>query len=104
MAKTNRKFGRWLDEVSHLAMVCNKDPMEVALAIFRGNLLKYISKLVSSGLNWLPIKVHLQERFSEYCSSVTMAKHILAQLKQGELPMHEYITKFGEMTQAYLQH
>ena len=75
--------------------------MEVALAISRGNLHKYISELVSSGLNWSPIKVPLLERFSE-CGSVTMAKHKLTQLKQSELPMHEYITKFGDMAeQAY---
>ena len=72
--------------------------MEVALAISRGNLHKYISKLVSSGLSWLPIKAHLQERFSE-CSSVTMAKHKLTQLKQSELPMHGYITKFGDLAE-----
>ena len=41
--------------------------------------------------------MHLQERFSE-CSSATMAKHKLTQLKQSELPIHEYIIKFGEMT------
>ena len=72
--------------------------MEVALAISRGNLHKYISELVSSGLSWSPIKVHLQERFSE-CSSVTMAKHKLTQLKQSELLMHEYIAKFGDMAE-----
>ena len=96
--KDPQEFGRWLDEVSHLATVCNKDPMEVALAISRGNLLKYISKLVSSGVSWLPIKAHLQERFLE-CGSATMAKHKLTQLKQGDLPMHEYITKFVKMTE-----
>ena len=73
------------------------DPMGVALTISRGNLHKYMSELVSSSLSWLPIKAHLQERFSE-CGSATMAKHKLAQLKQDELPMHEHITKFGEMT------
>ena len=57
--KDPQEFGRWLDEVSHLATVCNKDQMEVALAISRGHLHKYISELVSSGLSWSPIKVHL---------------------------------------------
>ena len=71
--------------------------MEVALAISRGNLHKFINKLVSSGFGWSPIKSHLQERFSE-CSSATMAKHKLTQLKQSELTMHKYIAKFGEMT------
>ena len=96
-SKDPQEFGRWLDKVSCLATVCNKYPVEVALAISRENLHKYISKLVSSRLNWLPIKAHLTEKFSEF-SSANMAKNKLAQLKQGELPMHEYITKFGEMT------
>ena len=72
--------------------------MEVALAISRGNLHKFISELVSSSLEWSPIKVHLQERFSE-CGSATMAKHKLTQLKQSKLPMHKYVAKFGEMTE-----
>ena len=59
---------------------------------------KYTSELVSIGLSWLPIKAHLQERFSD-CSSVTMAKHKLTQLKQLELPMHEYIAKLGNMAE-----
>ena len=72
--------------------------MEVALAISRGNLYTFISELVSSGLGWSPIEMHLPERFSE-CSSATMAKHKLTQLKQSELPIHEYIAKFGEVTE-----
>ena len=76
--------------------------MEVALAIFKGTFHKHISELVSSGLSWLPIKVQLQERFSE-CGSTTMAKHKLTQLKQSELPMHEYIAKFSDMAEhAYI--
>ena len=70
----------------------------MALAISGGNLHKYISELVPSGLSWSPIKVHLQERLSK-CSSVTMAKHKLTQLKQSELLMHEYIAKFGDMAE-----
>ena len=93
--KNLQEFGMWLDEVSRLATICNKNPIEVALAISKGNLHKYISKLVSSGLSWLPIKMHLQERFSE-SGSTTMANHKLTQLKQAELPMHEYIVKFGD--------
>ena len=88
----------WLDEVSRLATICNKNPIEVALAISKGNLHKYISELVSSGLSCLPIKAHLQERFSE-CGSATMGKHKLTQLKQAELPMHEYIAKFSDMAE-----
>ena len=88
----------WLDEVSWLVTICNKNTIEVALEISKGHLLKYINELVSSGLNWLPIKVHLQERFSE-CGSATMAKHELTQPKQLQLPMHGYIAKFGDMTE-----
>ena len=95
-AKNPQEFGTWLDKVSQLATICNKNPMEVALAIFKGTLHKHISELVSSGLSWLPIKVQLQERFSE-CSSTTMAKH---KLKQSELPMHEYIAKFSNMAEC----
>ena len=72
--------------------------MEVALAISKGTPHKYISKLVSSRLRWFPIKVQLQERFSE-CSSTTMVKHKLTQLKQSELPMHKYIAKFRDMVE-----
>ena len=96
--KKPQEFGMWLDEVSHLATICNKNPMEVALATSRGNLHEYISKLVSSGLSWSPIKAHLQERFSEY-GSATMAKHKLTLMKQSELPMHKYIAKFGDMAE-----
>ena len=96
--KNPQEFGMWLDEVSQLATICDKNPMEVALAIFRGILLKCISELVSSRLSWLPIKAQLQERFSE-CGSATMEKHKLTQLKQSELPMHEYITKFSDMAE-----
>ena len=96
--KNPQEFGMWLDKVSWLATICNNNPMEVALAISRGNLHKYINKLVLSGLSWSPIKAHIQERFSE-CRSVTMAKNKLTQLKQSELPMHEYIAKFGDMAE-----
>ena len=70
--KIPQEFGTWLYVVSQLATICDKNPMEVALAISRGILHKHISKLVSSRLSWLPIKAQLQERFSE-CGSATMA-------------------------------
>ena len=88
----------WLDEVSGLTTILDKNSMEVALVISKGTLHKYINKLVSSGMNWLPIKAQLQERFSE-CGSTTMAKHKLMQLRQSEIAMHEYITKFGDMAE-----
>ena len=55
--KNPQEFGMWLDEVSQLATICDKNPMEVALAISKGTLHKYISELVSSRLSSLPIKV-----------------------------------------------
>ena len=96
--KDPKEFGMWLNDISRLATICDKNPMEVALAISKGTLLKYINELVLSGMSWLPIKVQLQERFSE-CGSATMAIHKLTQLKQLELPMNEYIAKFGDMAE-----
>ena len=78
--KDPKEFGMWLDDVSRLATICDKNPMEVALTISKGTLHKYINELVSSGMSWLPIKAQLQERFSE-CGSATTAKHKLTQLK-----------------------
>ena len=63
--KNPKEFGMWLEEVSRLATIRDKNPMEVALAISKGTLHKYINELVSSGMSWLPIKAQLQERFSE---------------------------------------
>ena len=54
--KNPKEFGMWLDEVSRLDTICDKNPMEVALAISKGTLHKYINELVSSGMSWLPIK------------------------------------------------
>ena len=75
-----------------------KNPVKVALAISKGTLHKYLNELVSSGKSWLPIKAQLQERFSE-CGIATMAKHKVTKLKQLELPMHEYVAKFGDMAE-----
>ena len=67
--KNPQEFGMWLDEVSWLATICDKNPMEVALAISKGTLHKYTSQLVSSGLSWLPIKAQLQKHFwSQQCN------------------------------------
>ena len=84
--------------VSRLATICDKNTMDVALAISKGTLHKYINDLVSSVMSWLPIKTQLQDRFSE-CGNATMNKHKLNLLKQLQLPMHEYITKFGDMAE-----
>ena len=96
--KDPKELGMWLNEVSRLATICDENPMEVALAISKGTLHKYINELVSSGMSWLPIKAQLQERISE-CRSATMAKHKLTQLKQLELPTYGYITKFKDMAE-----
>ena len=96
--KNSKEFGMWLDEVSRLATICNKNPMEMALAISKGTVHKYINELVSCGMSWLPIKAQLQERFLK-CESAAMAKDKLTQLKQSELPLHKYITTFGYMTE-----
>ena len=49
--KDPQEFGMWLDDVSRLATICNKNPMEVALAISKGTLHKYMNELVSSGMS-----------------------------------------------------
>ena len=85
-------------DISRLATICDKNPMEVALTLSKGTLHTYINELVSSVMSWLPINAQLQERFSE-CGSAAMTKHELTQLKQLELPMHEYIIKFGDMAE-----
>ena len=41
--KDPKEFGMWLDEVSRLATIYDKNPVEVALAISKGTLHKYIS-------------------------------------------------------------
>ena len=96
--KDPKEFGMWLDDVSRLFTICNKNPVKVALAISKGNLHKYINALVSSGMSWLSIKAQLQERFSE-CGSATMAKLKLIQLKQLDLLRHEYVTTFVDMAE-----
>ena len=78
--KDPKEFGMWLNNIARLATICDKNPMEEALAISKGTLQKYINELVLSGMTWLPIKAQLQERFSK-CDSATMAKHKLTQLK-----------------------
>ena len=54
--KDPKEFGMWLNDVSGLATICDKNPMEVVLAISKGTLHKYNNELVPSGMSWLPIK------------------------------------------------
>ena len=63
--KDLKEFGSWLDDVSRLATISTKDSTEVALITSEGTLHKSIGELVPSGISSLPIKVQLQERFSE---------------------------------------
>ena len=58
--KDPKEFGVWLDNISRLATICNKNPMKVAIAISKGTIHKYINELVSSGMSWLPIKAQFQ--------------------------------------------
>ena len=51
--KNPKAFGMWLDEVSRLATICDKNPIEVAIAISKGTLQKYIKELVSSDMSCL---------------------------------------------------
>ena len=60
-----KEFGTWLDDVSRLATNTGKDKAEVAMAISRSPLHKYINELYSSSLIWVSIKPKLQERFLE---------------------------------------
>ena len=62
--KDLKEFSTWLDDVLRLTNISSKDSTEVALTTLKGNLHKYISELVSSGMGWMPMKAHLQERFS----------------------------------------
>ena len=54
--KEPKEFGTWLDDVSRLANISGKDQAEVAMAISRGPLHKYIYELYSSGRIWASIK------------------------------------------------
>ena len=98
VGKDLKEFDTWLDDVSRFATISNKDCTGIAITTSKVTLHKYINELVPSGMSWLPIKAQLQERFSE-CGSSSMANHKLTQLKQLDLPMHEYIAKFGDIAE-----
>ena len=44
--------------------------LDIAISTSMGQLHKYISELMASGLNWDMIKTMIQERFSECGSSI----------------------------------
>ena len=51
--KDPKELCMWLDDISRLATISNKNPTEVALAISKGTLHKYINELAFSGMSWL---------------------------------------------------
>ena len=71
----------------------------IAVAIFtsRGSLYNHIKELQNNKHEWDVIKQKLLERFSEFGSAI-MAKHKLNTLKQNDIAMHEYISKFTSLT------
>ena len=73
-----------------------KSPEDVALATSRGSLHRHVRELHNYGSTWEAIKTQLLGTFSDYGSS-TMARHKLQHLKQNDMPMHEYISKFTNL-------
>ena len=53
----------WLDNVNRLSRISGKDHLDVTISTSIGQLHKYISELMGSGLNWDMIKTMIQERF-----------------------------------------
>ena len=65
----------------------------MAVATSTGQLHKHISELMSLGLNLDAIKGMIQERFSEFGSSI-VARNKLSSFTQKTMAMHEYISEF----------
>ena len=65
----------------------------MAVATSTGQLHKHISELMSLGLSWDAIKGMIQERFSEFGSSV-VSRNKLSSFTQKTMVMHEYISEF----------
>ena len=70
----------------------------MALATSRGSLHRHVRELHNNGSTWEAIKAQLQGTFSDYESS-NMARHRLQHLKQNDMPMHEYISKFAKLVE-----
>ena len=94
--KDPTEFNNWLDNVNRLSRISGKNQLDVAIATSIGQLHKYISELVGSGLNWDMIKTMIQERFSE-CGSSIIARNKLTSLTQKTMAMHEYISEFSTL-------
>ena len=91
-----KEFNNWVDNVNRLSRISGKNQLDVAIATSIGQLYKYISELVGSGLNCDMIKTMIQERFSE-CDSLIIARNKLTSLTQKTMPMHEYISEFSTL-------
>ena len=63
------------------------------MATSTGQLHKHISELMALGLHWDAIKGMIQERFSEFGSSI-VARNKLLSFTQKRMAMHEYILEF----------
>ena len=94
--KDPKEFNNWLDNVNRLSRMSGKTQLDVAIATSIGQLHKYISELVGSGLNWDMIKTMIQERFSE-CGSSIITRNKLTSLTQKTMAMHEYISEFSTL-------
>ena len=68
----------------------------MALATSRGSLHRPVRKLHNNGSTLEAIKTQLQGKFSDYGTS-TMARLRLPHLKQNDMPMHEYTSKFADL-------
>ena len=91
--KDQKEFNSWLDSVNRLSRISDKELIEVAIATSTGQLYKHISELMSLGINWDAIKGIIQEKFSEFGSSI-VAQNKLSSFTQNTMAMHDYISEF----------
>ena len=94
--KDSKELNNWLDNINRLSRISGKDHLDIAISTSMGQLHKYISKLMGSGVNWDMIKTMIQERFPEYGSSI-IAGNKLTSLTQKTMAMHEYISEFSTL-------
>ena len=92
--KDPKGFNSWLDSVNRLSRISDKELIEVAVATSTGQLHKHNSELMSLGLNRNAIKGMIQERFSEFGSSI-VARNKFSSFTQKTMAMHEYISEFA---------
>ena len=96
--KDPKEFEPWSDNVQGLATLTKQGPEDVALATSRDSLHMHMRELHNNDSTWKAIKAQLQGTFSDYGCS-TMAGHRLHHLKQNDMPMHEYISKFANLVE-----